>query len=48
MANNKTPVSGAIRIIKTGKMTIDEIAEAMDLPLEEVIALSKQIKAMLV
>ncbi len=39
-------VSGAIRMIKRGKDTLEEIAEIMDLPLEEVVALSKQIKAM--
>ena len=43
---HKRAVSGAIRMIKSGKFTNEEISEYQDLPLEEVIALSKQIKAM--
>ena len=38
-------VSGAMRLIKRGKDTIEEIADIMELPLDEVIALEKQIKA---
>ena len=37
-------VSGAIRLIKRGKDSIEEIADIMELPLEEVIALEKQVK----
>lgn len=37
-------VQGAIRMIKSGKFTSEEISEYQDLPLEEVIALSNQIK----
>ena len=39
-------INGAIRLIKLGKLALEDIAEAMELPLEEVIALEKQIKAM--
>ena len=42
---HKRAVSCAIRMIKSGKFTNEEIAEYQDLPLEEVIALSKQIQA---
>ena len=41
---HKKAVSSAIRLIKMGKMTMDEIAEAMELPLEEVITLNNQLK----
>ncbi|MBQ8941238.1 MAG: hypothetical protein IJ062_05320 [Firmicutes bacterium] len=44
-AAHKQAVQGAIRMIKRGKDTLEEIADIMDLPLEEVIALSKEIKA---
>ena len=44
-AAHKQAVQGAIRMIKAGKLTLDEIANYQDLPLEEVIALSDQIKA---
>ena len=43
---HKKAVSGAIRMIKAGKLTNEEISDYLELPLEEVIALSKQIKAM--
>ncbi|MBQ6555228.1 MAG: Rpn family recombination-promoting nuclease/putative transposase [Firmicutes bacterium] len=38
-------IQGAIRMLKAGKLTVEEIAEYQELPLEEVIALEKQVKA---
>lgn len=38
-------ISSAIRMIKLGKNNLEEIADVMELPLDEVVALSKQIKA---
>lgn len=38
-------IQGAIRMIKLGKYPLEEIADIMELPIEEVIELSKKIKA---
>lgn len=43
-AAHKQAVQWAIRIIKRGRDTLEEIAEILNLPLEEVIALNKEIK----
>ncbi|MBQ7266024.1 MAG: Rpn family recombination-promoting nuclease/putative transposase [Firmicutes bacterium] len=43
---HKKAVSGAIRMIKAGKLTNEEISEYLELPLEEVIAIGKEIKSM--
>ena len=45
---HKKAISGAIRMIKAGKLTNEEISDYLELPLEEVIALSNQIQAMTV
>ena len=42
---HKRAISGAIRMIRRGKDTLEEIADIMELSLEEVTALSKEIKA---
>ena len=41
---HKRAVNAAIRFLKLGKLTPEEIAQGVDLPLDEVIALSKEIK----
>ena len=41
---HKQAVQGSIRMIKRGRDTLEEIAEILNLPLEEVIALNKEIK----
>lgn len=43
---HKKAISGAIRMIKAGKLTNEEISDYLELPIEEVIALSKEVKAM--
>ena len=37
-------INGAVGLIKLGKLTLNEIAETMKLPLSEVVALERQVK----
>ena len=44
-SKHQQAVNSAIRMIKAGKLTNEEISDYLELPLAEVIALSKEINA---